>query len=249
MWYDAQTMDTFRSYARLHISLFPYFYAYASEAAKTGLPVIRHLLLEFPDDAKAYDAEGEYMLGEKLLIAPVLTEGSSTRSLYLPEGSWVDYWTGETIKGGQQVTVPAPLEHIPILVRAGSIIPFISPDTETLATELAGNKYFSLSSDITWRVFPGSSPSPNRFALQDGTAAEATEKGSGIEVRVEHSPLVRNYQIILPATRPPGKVMLGGKPIFAITGDKKATGWRMDPANQTLHVLLQADNFDLTVDR
>ena len=249
LWYDAQTMDTFRSYARLHISLFPYFYAYASEAAKTGLPIIRHLLLEFPDDAKAYDAEGEYMLGEKLLIAPVLSEGSSTRSLYLPEGSWVDYWTGETIKGGQQVTVPAPLEHIPILVRAGSIIPFISPDTETLATELAGNKNFSLSSDITWRVFPGSSPSPNRFALQDGTAAEATEKGSGIEVRVEHSPLVRNYQIILPATRPPGKVMLGGKPIFAITGDKKATGWRMDPANQTLHVLLQADNFDLTVDR
>ena len=144
--------------------------------------------------------------------------------------------------------MPAPLEHIPILVRAGSIIPFISPDTEILATELAGNKNFSLSSDITWRVFPGSSPSPNRFALQDGTAAEATEKGSGIEVRVEHSPLVRNYQIILPATRPPGKVMLGGKPIFAITGDKKATGWRMDPANQTLHVLLQADNFDLTVD-
>ena len=58
LWYDAQTMDTFRSYARLHVSLFP-----------------------------------EYMLGEKLLIAPVLTEGSSTRSLYLPEGSWIDYWS------------------------------------------------------------------------------------------------------------------------------------------------------------
>ncbi len=189
------------------------------------------------------------MLGEKLLIAPVLTGGSSTRSLYVPEGYWIDYWTGETIKGGQQVTVPAPLEHIPILVRAGSIIPFISPDTQTLATDLAENNYSSLGSDITWRVFPGSSSSPNRFTLRDGTAAEASERGSRIEVRVEHSPLVRNYQVILPATSAPGEVMLDERPIFTVTGNQKAAGWRMDPASQTLHVLLQADNFDLTVNR
>ena len=120
-------------------------------------------------------------------------------------------------------------------MRAGSIIPFISPDTETLASDLAGNKYSSLSSDITWRVFPGSSPSPNRFTLQDGTAAEAWEKGSRIEVSVEHSPLVRNYQIILPATSAPRDVRLSGKQIFAITANQKraAGGW-IQPARHCM---------------
>jgi hypothetical protein len=119
----------------------------------------------------------------------------------------------------------------------------------TLASDLAQNKYPSVSGDITWRVFPGASAGLDRFTLQDGTAAEASETGSKIEVHVEHSPVVRNYQIILPATSAPGAVMLGGKPIFAVSGNQKETGWRMDPASQTLHVQLEADNFDLTVNR
>jgi len=61
LWYDSQTLATFRSYAQLHVSLFPYFYTYAQEAAKDGLPIIRHPLLEFPDDPKTYDSEGEYL--------------------------------------------------------------------------------------------------------------------------------------------------------------------------------------------
>jgi alpha-glucosidase (family GH31 glycosyl hydrolase) len=248
LWSDAGTMDTFRSYARLHISLFPYFYAYASTAAKTGLPIIRHLALEFPDDPKAYDSEAEYMLGEKLLVAPVIKEGASTRSLYLPKGSWVDYWTGQTIAGGQQVTVPAPLEHIPILVRSGSILPLISPDTQTLASDLTQTKYLALTSDLTWRVFPAASAAQDSFTLEDGTVATASGEPRRTEIRVEHSPVVRNYQVIVAAAHTPREVTVDGKPIRQIDNAGEQEGWRMDPNGQTLHVLLKGDNFDLRIE-
>jgi alpha-glucosidase (family GH31 glycosyl hydrolase) len=241
-------MDTFRSYARLHISLFPYFYAYASAAAKTGVPIMRHLSLEFPDDPKTYDTDSEYMLGEKLLIAPVIKEGASTRSLYLPKGFWVDYWTGQTVAGGQQVTVPAPLEQIPILVRAGSILPFISPDTQTLASDLPQSKYRSVTSDLTWRVFPAPSTTEESFTLEDGTVATAREAPSRTEVWVEYSPLVRNYEVIVGAAHAPREVTLNGKPIRQMDNTGEQTGWRMDPDGKTLHVLLRADNFDLQIE-
>ena len=153
LWFDEETTDTFRHYARLHTSLFPYLYTYAHQAAETGLPIIRHPLLEFPDDSQVYDAKYGYLLGKKLLVAPVVSEGSRTRSLYLPPGEWVDYWTGKTLKGGRTVEVPAPLEHIPILVRAGSIIPMSDPAIETLATDLANGNFRTLDNSLNWRVF------------------------------------------------------------------------------------------------
>jgi alpha-D-xyloside xylohydrolase/alpha-glucosidase len=123
LWYDAQTTDLFRRYARLHISLFPYFYTYAHEAAETGWPLIRHLILDSPEDPQAWDADQEYLLGGNILVAPVTDQGATARSLYLPKGTWVDYWTGKTLNGGRQVRVDAPLDRIPILIRAGSVIP------------------------------------------------------------------------------------------------------------------------------
>ena len=246
LWYDGQTVETFRRYARLHVSLFPYFYTYANEAAKTGLPVMRDLLLESPDDQKTYDCTGEYLLGEKILVAPVLEQGASTRSLYLPQGSWVDYWTGKILEGGREVTVPAPLEHIPILVRAGSILPLISPETETLASDLAGTNYRAITNDLTWRIFPSSAPVHSRFTLYDDTTIEGNQEAARIEVHATHSPVERNYEVILPAAQTPHRVTLDGK---SLTSSNAKTGWRMDPDSQILHVLFRARDFDLNVNR
>lgn len=235
LWYDAETLDIFRRYAALHVSLFPYLYTYANQAAKTGVPIIRHPLLEYPEDPNVYNANGEYLLGDKILVAPVLIHGASSRSLYLPKGFWVDYWTGKLIDGGRQVTLAAPLDRIPILVQAGSILPLISPQTQTLAPDR------TLTHDLTWRIFPASAPAHDTFTLYDGTVAEASEASSHIEVRVQHSPEVRHYEVILPATRKPRNVVLAGKPL--------STGWRLDAHSQTLHIALQARDFDLSVDR
>ena len=252
LWYNQQTLDTFRSYARLHISLFPYFNTYAHKAAETGMPVMRALLLDFPNDPKTYDLSAEYMLGDKILVAPVIEQGATTRSLYLPQGTWSNYWTGKVMSGGRQVTISAPLQQIPILVRAGSILPLISPETETLAQDLAGSQYRTLSNDLTWRVFPADRPVQDSFTLYDGTMAKADESASQIEVRVEHSHATRHYEVILPASRAPREVMLAGKSMNAMGRSNERsekTGWRMDPGSQTLHVFFQAGDFDLNVGR
>jgi alpha-D-xyloside xylohydrolase len=249
LWYDSQTLATFRSYAQLHVSLFPYFYTYAQEAAKDGLPIIRHPLLEFPDDPKTYDSEGEYFLGDKILVAPVMQEGASSRSLYLPRGSWVNYWTGKLIEGGQDVSVPAPLEQIPILLRAGSILPFISPETPTLAQHMQ-DKNGSLISNLVWRVFPASGPVQDDFTLYDGTRAVARQDALGMSVSVEHSPAARQYEVVLPMTSNPRSVTVAGKALRKLdaAGDQAGeTGWNINSDDGTLHVFFPADDFTLNV--
>jgi len=252
LWSDQQNIDTFRQYAGLHISLFPYFYTYAQQAAKSGMPIMRDLLLEFPNDPMTYDLDGEYMLGEEIVVAPVITQGDTSRSLYLPRGAWVNYWTGEIMDGARQVTVPAPLRQIPIMVRAGSVLPFISPNTETLVQDLPGSNYQLLTSNLTWHVFPAASPVHSSFELFDGTVAQAIEAPSQIEVQVENSSFVRHLEIVVPATRVPREVLLDGKPItetHGLIGESGKTGWQMDSHNGMLHVFFQAADFDLSVER
>jgi alpha-glucosidase (family GH31 glycosyl hydrolase) len=93
---------------------------------------MRHLFLEYPDDPNTYTLDDEYLLGDSLLVCPVVTPGARERSCYLPGGEWIDYWTGQAYSGTGYVTLAAPLERIPLLVRAGSQVPTYSPAIETL---------------------------------------------------------------------------------------------------------------------
>jgi len=234
----------------LHVSLFPYLYTYAQQATQTGLPIMRHPLLEFPDDPQTYDVEYEYLLEEKLLVAPVVTEGARTRSFYLPRGAWVDYWTGHIFEGRRTVQVEAPLDHIPILVRAGSIIPLAEDDIDTLASDLAANKYRTLGQNLRWQVFPSAQPARETFVSYDGTTATAVQSGNHFDVRVEHSPTVRLYEVILPLLQAPHDVTLSGKPLASLDDDAyraRKQGWWLNLAARQLHVLCLADNFTLTV--
>ncbi len=90
----------YRKYAALHMSLFPYRYAAAQEASKTGMPILRALPLVFQRDARARACGDEYMFGPDLLVAPVVDE-NTRRPVYLPRGEWVDYWTGAQVSGGE----------------------------------------------------------------------------------------------------------------------------------------------------
>src|SRR5207302_9313033 len=110
MWLDEGTLSAFSQAARVHASLVPYVYSLAAEASRTGLPIMRYLPLEVPDDPRAWQHEPSDFLGPTFLVAPVVEPGMSTRTVYLPAGEWVDYWRGTVYGGGQEVTVPAPLE-------------------------------------------------------------------------------------------------------------------------------------------
>jgi len=106
---DAETTAHFRRFARIHQALLPEIEAAASEAATSSMPIVRHLVLMFPDDPNVVGLDQEYMFGDTLLVAPVIEEGAITREVYLPAGHWFHVFTGDTYEGGQMVTVDAPL--------------------------------------------------------------------------------------------------------------------------------------------
>lgn len=106
----------------LRYRLIPYLYSYANETANTGAPIMRPLFLEFPNDSKALNLEDEWLVGRRLLAAPVLSQGGA-RDIYLPIGSWYDFNTGAHVNGGESKHIQVPLDTIPAYVRAGSIIP------------------------------------------------------------------------------------------------------------------------------
>jgi alpha-D-xyloside xylohydrolase len=247
--FDSETTEVFRDYAKLHVSLFPYFYTYAQEAVRDGLPIMRHLVLEWPDDPKTYDAEHEYLLGERILVAPIIQEGARTRTLYLPQGSWVDYWTAGILTGGREVTVPAPLHEIPILVRAGSVIPQVSAETETLAADLAGSQYRTLDHSLIWRVFPSSSPARDSFTLYDGATVSIEEQAGSVRVEGD-SPTIRQYDIVVPASTARREVLLSGQRLEKLDSagyHARSKGWWLNPDEKTLHVVFVADRFSLEV--
>jgi alpha-D-xyloside xylohydrolase len=113
-------------YVALRYQWFPYLYSLAHEASATGMPVIRAMPLAFPDDANAHGWDLQYMLGPWLLVAPIYDEGDR-REVYLPAAEWIDYWTGARYEGPRVVTVDAPLDTLPLFVRAGAILPGMEP--------------------------------------------------------------------------------------------------------------------------
>ncbi|MBQ9785135.1 MAG: glycoside hydrolase family 31 protein [Clostridia bacterium] len=108
--------ELYSLYAKLHAAMAPYLEEYAAEATATGMPLARHLVLMWQDDVNVYDIDDEYMLGDAFLVAPELY-GTDTRTVYLPEGTWMDLLTGETyVVGaeGQTVTCNVTLAQIPV---------------------------------------------------------------------------------------------------------------------------------------
>jgi alpha-glucosidase (family GH31 glycosyl hydrolase) len=121
--YGQETEDIVRKYISTRYQLIPYLYTMAYQNYTRGIPLARPLLFEDPDDPRLIDESSSYMLGDNLLVSPVVEAGQTQKTLYLPRGKWIDYWTGHPYPGGQDVTVPTPLPTVPVFIRAGSIIP------------------------------------------------------------------------------------------------------------------------------
>lgn len=111
-----------RKYIELRVAWMPYLYTAFREASETGLPVMRPLVLEYPDDAATYQLDDQFLCGRDLLVAPVYRPGATCRAVYLPHGTWENNWTGERIQGGRHILVDAPIDTMPMFVRCGSII-------------------------------------------------------------------------------------------------------------------------------
>ena len=131
--YGPQFLDIATQYDELRYHLLPYVYSSAWGVTSKGETLMRALPLEFSSDPGSRAVSDQFMFGSALLISPVTTEGAKQRPVYLPAGNnWVDFWTGKSAKGGQVIAAEAPLERIPIFVKAGSIVPY-GPRAESAA--------------------------------------------------------------------------------------------------------------------
>lgn len=124
--YGAEAYGILTDYLRLRERLKPYLLAQMRTAHEDGVPPMRPLFLEFPEDETAWGVGDAFLLGPDLLVAPVLEAGARERTVYLPRGArWTDAWTGDAYEGGRSVTVHAPLERIPLFLRDGAELPIL----------------------------------------------------------------------------------------------------------------------------
>jgi alpha-D-xyloside xylohydrolase len=121
--YGHEAEPILSKYLRLRYQLLPYIYSLAYHSYETGAPYMRALFMDFPNDPNVTDLRDEYMFGPAFLVAPVTEQGATSRKVYLPAGAdWYNYWTREKLKGGRTVEVNAPIDVLPLFVRAGSIV-------------------------------------------------------------------------------------------------------------------------------
>ncbi len=130
--FGEQALEVFRRYARLRYRLLPYLYAYAREAAATGLPVMRAMVLQYQDDPATFGVDLQYLLGGELLVAPVFHPDGRV-SVYLPRGRWTEFWTDEVHEGPTWVHLTVPLDVQPVFVRENSLLP-LAPVTSYVDT-------------------------------------------------------------------------------------------------------------------
>lgn len=122
-----EVLSIYRKYVKLRYEWLPYLYDLFHEEEKTGAPIMRPLVFHYEKDRVAQTCNDEFMVGSQVLVAPVLHQGIEKRMVYLPEGEWYDYWTGEKFTGPVWFVKDAPLDTCPIFVKAGSVIPTMEP--------------------------------------------------------------------------------------------------------------------------
>jgi alpha-glucosidase len=176
-WSYGTTHEAFnRAAIELRYQLLPHIYNVMAESTRTGLPAMRPLMLEYPDDPQTWGLDDAFMFGGDLLIAPVLHEAIRTREVYLPKGEWYDFWTGTRLTGGAVVRTPLTLERIPIFVRSGAFI-FRQPVVQHTG-EMPGQP-------LEVHVFPA--PSSEAVLYEDDGESMAYEKGQSMRRRFRQS--------------------------------------------------------------
>ena len=228
-------LDNYRFYAALHTRLFPYLYTYAKQSEDTGLPILRPLVLMHQDDRTTFSIDHTYYFGADLLVAPVIEPNQTQRRVYLPEGTWFDFWTNERHAGRQEIlwknpSPPAePRSKIPVFVRSGAILPLIlGSDVETLCDA----NYVHNAAVKTWdrgleiSIYPDGVSS---FTIFDGTQVNCAEAAGTITIAIQSNPRSMLLRIHAPQ---PATVRLDGaalaKSASAAAFQAAASAWRFD---------------------
>ena len=239
--FDQEMLDWYRLYTRLHLRLFPYLWGHAKTLAITGRPIARPLGLAFPEmGAHPNDV---YLLGDDLLVAPVVERGARSREVPFPPGRWIDFWTGEAHEGGTTATLPAPLGQIPVFLREGGVLPMLRPTIDTLSPTTEPDRVDSYSTTpgaLYVRLAAGPAA---KVAVFDGTNIEAERAGGKLTLGIQPGSafqLGAFFEVLASGSAPTG-VTADGSPLSEAASledlSTSESGWFFDPAaSGTLHV-------------
>lgn len=173
--------DAIRKYLKLRYALLPFLYTTLEEAHRTGVPPFRPLMLNYQGDTNTYNLDDQFMVGEDLLVAPIVKPDVTRRLVYLPEGVWYDYWTNKKYTGGTMNSVDAPLDVVPMFVRGGAIIPTVP--SQSYVGERPNDQ-------VTFNIYPDEKGTASTQLYEDDGLSPAYKRGEfrRTEVSVRRGP-------------------------------------------------------------
>ena len=219
--FGAEGTSDYCFYAQLHMALFPYLYTCAQQCSTNGLPIIRPLVLMNQADTNTYEILHSYLLGNDFLVAVVVTNLATTRTVYLPAGNWYDFFTQQRFSGGRNIPWSNPnLTRMPLFVREGAIVPMIS----TNVLSLCDTAYVGNSGLVTWDgslqflVYPTTNSS---VTVYDGTCLHCQTTGSDLTLSLSSEPRLVTLKIL---SHEPSRVERDGVTLARYGGTAGLTG-------------------------
>ncbi len=235
--FDEQMLDWYRRYTSLHLRLWPYLWTLAKNLPLDGRPIMRPIGLAYPDMGQHPD--DQYLLGDNLLVAPVMSYGARQKNVILPPGNWIYWWDGSQHQGPGEENMDVPLDTLPLFLRQGAMIPMLRPEIETISTSDYPEEVDSYSNSpgiLYVRTAPGPASS---FQLFDGSTLEQEQQDETINLSFhpgqDFTSGVRFELISGLSSRP--KSILSDTSDLALAEsmqelDSMESGWFYDPAAQ-----------------
>jgi alpha-glucosidase len=205
--------DIIRKYLKLRYQLLPFLYTTLEGAHQNGVPLFRPLMLNYQDDPNTYNLDDEFMIGNDLLVAPVVKPDVTRRLVYLPKGKWYDYWTNKEYEGGAMIAAEAPLETVPMYVRAGAIIP-TGPEMNYV-----GERPID---PITFDIYPDDKGSASMTLYEDDGVTTAYKQAGFRRTNVNARRVAGGY--VVTTSAPEGQYQAGSRRLsFAVKSSGRAS--------------------------
>ena len=222
--FDQATQQRLDNVINGRYTLIPYIYTMARKTYETGISLCRPLYYDYPEAKEAYEYKEEYMFGDNMLIAPVTEEvnkenGYATVKLWLPEGEWLEYETGEMLQGGKTYERRFTMDEYPVYVKAGSILPYYGKVKNLSGTDQAVTvRVFSGADKGEFQLYEDNGEDKNYVAEYATTPLSYTRNGNKLSITIgarkgqyKDMPAQRQYYVALPCQKAPISVSVNGK--------------------------------------
>jgi alpha-D-xyloside xylohydrolase len=249
-------VDVLRTYARLHLRLFPYLWSEAQRMPAEGRPIQRPLGLAHPElGAHPDDA---YLLGPDLLVAPVLTRGARAREVPIPPGAWIDWWTGERVVGPGVVVRSAAIDELPLFLREGAVVPLLRSTIDAIEPTREPERVDAFATRPGPLWLRASSAAAASGELWDGTTSSVSTGVASLDLAVSTGTTFAEavvVELVAFGAAAPAAVTLDGSPLAAIDAEdlereEAPPGWSFDARmGGTLNVRLPAGSHQVRVQR